>query len=360
MRRLFVLAGVLLLVAGCVQPSEPLSSPSPSTDPNLPDFRPVEEDPVQDEPRTLDAAPKWKQGEWWKIRLTDFTGGSYETVRVVAGQEGDDYLVGMPGDAFSDDLMVLHLPGFGQVSKKNLSWEIHNVRFSPLQFPLTDGATWDTAFEGRPVKAKVFRLSETQARVQLDGTSDHINVTYDATVGEIVKYSDPNYAEYEVVDHGFDYDQLVTVPHMFRLVFNQARYAQVLSPGGGPVAGFNPAPMPSDTIKLDSTYDRVSFVLLTVDLPGFVTGQGANTGYYNIKATGPGSKNYELTVMPGEPSVVVKTFAQDFPGGDWTFTYTGAGPGIMIAEGIAYHIYDIEMPSGKILPSEGEHKHGHH
>jgi hypothetical protein len=347
MRPLAVLASILLVFSGCVGGGNDDVAPTTSDEPKgIPDFKPVENQTAAPIRNTLEAPPQWRQAEWWKIKLKDPTGATWETTRVVAGQENDDYLIGMPGDAFSDELMTIHLPGFGQVSKKDLSYEVHNVRFEPLRFPLTEGATWETAFEGSKVKAVVHAVNETRARVQMDGPTHHINATYDSTIGEIVEYRQKGYADYDVVAHGYEYSRLVTVPHMFKLVFQYARIGPVLNAALGPQ-------QPSDTAKLDTGFDRVSFVLL------FAAVAGPTAGYYDVKATAPGNKAYQLTVKPGDPALVIKTFAQDFPGGDWKFDFVTGGPGILVAEGVAYHVYDIEMPGGRILPSTGEHHHGH-
>src|SRR6185503_9372999 len=59
--------------------------------------------------RTLDKAPEWRLGEWWKYRLTDgFAGRTYEFTRVVAGTDraAGNYLVGFPVDEFNNDIML--------------------------------------------------------------------------------------------------------------------------------------------------------------------------------------------------------------------------------------------------------------
>lgn len=309
--------------------------------------------PTADAPvNTLDAPPVWRQGEWWTVKVTDALEGKVHMgTRVVAGAEPNYYLVGMPRDSFSTELMVLHIPGFGQISKRDLSFDVHNKNFAPLNFPLTDGKTWETAFEGRPVKATAHVKSPTEALVQIDGANDHMNVTYDATLGEIRKIQYSGYADLEVVDHGYDYQGIVTVPHMFKLVFQQARIAAAMGPALGPQPGVD------EVVNIDGTYDRVSFVLLLGDL---TTGQAPTTlGYYQETVTGPDGKTYEATFAPPETGAYkVAYYSADKPGGDWKFHHVAAGPGLVVAEGIAYHVYDIDLPSGRVLPSTGAHHHG--
>jgi hypothetical protein len=342
------LLAVLLLASGCIGGSAPAPQDAAPTTSSTPPIA-YETIPDVDEERTLERAPKWKMGEWWEIRLTDdFTGATVTTTRVVAGQEGENYLVGMPRDAWENGFMVLHVPGFGEVLRNDLSYEVHDKRFEPLNFPIHEGKTWTTSFEGRKVDAVVTSVEGTRARVWLSGASDQINVTYDAEAGEIVRFEKKNYATYEVVGHGFGHEGIVTVPHMHDVVFMQFRLAGVV--GGGP--------SPFDEVTVDSTYDRVSFVLiLGTVIPDF---SSPNT-IYREKATAPDGTVYEHTLTAADgPGLRVFDYQHDRPGGKWTFEHVALGPGIVGTEGIAYHVYDVVLPEGRILPSTGEHAHGDH
>src|ERR1051325_8751935 len=158
MRAALVLVAVLLL-AGCVQPdpeaqSVTVANATPSDGLAL-EALPAGAPPATQAPASLDAPPQWRGGEWWTIKVTDaFDGKSWEATRVVAGKEGDAYLVGMPRDAFSNEQMVIHLPGYGQVSSSSLGFDVHNCPFEPLRFPLADGKEWDTKFECRDFHAQ--------------------------------------------------------------------------------------------------------------------------------------------------------------------------------------------------------------
>ena len=362
MRFLPVLVTAAVLLAGCANaPEPPPATTTPTSDGMLPDFKPVE--PEEEAPRTVLEAPKWKQGEWWKVRMVDsgFTGSTYETTRVVVGQEGDHYLVGMPMHEFNDNFMVLHIPGFGQVTKEDLSFEIHDSLFQPLKFPLVEGETWVTAFEGRAVTMTVRSVeSETRAVIEMQSNSgqatDNANLTYDALMGEVVENDMPNYASYEVVEHGFNYTGIVTVPHMHDVIFQHFRIGPVWNgqTGAGAVTTI------TDTVEVDTTYDRVSFGLIFLHASAAVGGpEPPNAGgYYHELARAPTGEEFELTVMPTDSPVKILTVGLERPGGTWTFEHQVGGPGAMGAEGIAYHTYNVEMPSGRVLPSTGEHEHG--
>jgi hypothetical protein len=349
-----ILAVLAFVLAGCVgSPEATQTEPVATENSELPDFKPLA--PEEEAPRTILEAPKWKQGEWWKVRMSDvgFTGNSYEATRVVVGQEGDHYLVGMPRDAFSHDFMVLHIPGFGQVGKEDLSFEIHDALFQPIHFPIVEGDTWVTAFEGRPVQMTVREIeSTTRAHIEMKSKAgqagDNANLTYDALIGEVVLNEQPGYASYEVIEHGYDYEGIVTVPHMHDVIFQHFRI-------GAPVVNGLPAVTPSnvDKVQVDTTYDRVSAGLIYFSLTG-----GA-AGYFSEKATAPSGEIFELTILPTDQSGVrILTFSSNTPGGSWSFEHVAGGAGIIGAEGIAYHTYDVDMPSGRILPSTGEHDHG--
>lgn len=310
------------------------------------------------QPRTLDAAPDWKSGEWWKVKLVDqFTGSEYEGMRVVTGEEAGNFLVGMPADEWRNELMVMHIPGFGEIQKDDLSFEIHDARFAPLNFPLTMGKTWETEFEGRAVNAEVTSVEGQKATVHLvspgEGQpNDDITVTYDAGIGEIVHYEGIGYATYDVLGHGFGFEGIVTVPHMHDLIFVEFRLAGVLTAGS--IQGFDVQP-PMDTVEVDSTYDRVSFaIILGTVLPDY----NGPPAYYNEKVTAPDGTVYEDTALPTEPGLKIRFYQHDQPGGTWKFEHVAAGPGIALTEGIAYHVYDVVMPEGRVLPSTGEHEHG--
>lgn len=348
-----------LLLAGCAEaPAAPKESPSTSFVP------PVAKKPDGTPYGPLEAPPLWQIGEWWKIRLVDLTGAVIEVTRIVAAVEDQFYLVGMPKDQFRDDLMVLHLPGFGQILRSDLSFEIHDAPFQPLKFPLKAGESWNTGFEGRSLLARVVSAEGTVARVNLRTPpgmqgSDNINITYDAATRDVSNHSQPGYAFYDVIDHGYNYTGTVLVPHMHDLVFQHFRIA-------GAFASFStnvnsppqPAPNITETIRLGNGYDRASFVLILVDITAILAGQSRPLGVYQETVVAPGGKKFEATLSPADTSPVkVPTYFMEKPGGEWTLTHVAGGFGVAGAEGIAYHIYEFDLPSGKLKPSTGEHKH---
>lgn len=353
MDRWWVLGVVLpLVLPGCVgsSPSDAASHQSSPSTPGTPGNL-TGDALVWNE--TLAEPPPWRLGEWWKIRFQDeFTGAQYEAVRVVAGFEGDNYLVGMPTDAWHNALLILHIPGFGEVAKPDLSFEVHDVRFAPLKFPLTDGLEWDTAFEGFPIHAKATRTGPLTAEVTYVGDQYNMTATYDARQRELVKFRIDGYASYEVVDHGTTFDRLVTVPHGHDLVFQHGRFLGLFQNLDSPSTTI------SDTVNVGTTYDRVSFAVI---LGTVVPDLHSPHGYYSETVTAPNGTVWEHRATALDPAGLKIYFHQyDRPGGAWKLDHVAAGPGIAFTEGIAYHVYEVELPSGRIRASTGEHPHGNH
>lgn len=350
---------VLLVVAGCLQ-----TTGAPKGTGSTASFVPPEAKRPDGTPfGPLEAPPLWQVGEWWKIRLVDLTGATIEVTRVVAAVEDAFYLVGMPKDQFRDDLMVLHLPGFGQVLRTDLSFEIHDAPYQPLKFPLSAGDTWRTGFEGRAVEAKVLSAEGNVSKVQLRSPpgqgSDDIIVTYDARVRDIANHSQPGYAYYDVLDHGFNYTGTVLVPHMHDLVFQHFRIAGAFASfGTSPANPPQPAPNITETIRLAPGYDRASFVIVLVDISALLAGSSRPFGVYQESITGPGGKKFEASLTPADASPLkIATFFLEKPSGDWSLTHVAGGFGVAGAEGIAYHVYEFVLSAQQREPSTGGHQH---
>src|SRR5688572_26132080 len=158
-------------------------------------------DPPAAGERTLMEAPQWRLGEWWTYTMTDgFTGGTYEFTRVVAGEDraAGNYLVGFPVDAFSNDVMLFHIPGFGDVTQDSLAYETHDAYFQMLDFPLTDGKDWQAEFEGTGLGPAIVSSNGATADIELTTPNYHVQATYDPAIGEIshMAINNGTYAEY--------------------------------------------------------------------------------------------------------------------------------------------------------------------
>ncbi|HWG90094.1 MAG TPA: hypothetical protein VNZ52_04515 [Candidatus Thermoplasmatota archaeon] len=297
---------------------------------------------------TLAAAPKLKVGEWWKIKFSSpLDGTAAEFYRVVAKEEQDHYIFGMPHEGWYKEAVIYHTPAFGEVNKADLSYDTHDVLFTPLKFPLTEDQTWTTSFSGGPdMQAKVKVVDQYVAEVTFTNVNNGnplLSLVYDARMHEVVKI-DHFTVQFEVVEHGYDFKGWVTVPRAEDLVFIHARFGGILS--GGPAASG-----PTDTVEITEDYNRVTFVqivgLSVVGDPGG-TGLAHQAGVYRETVTDPQGNKYETMVTPADGGYKVNFFEVSDPKGVWTLEHIAAGPGLAFTEGIAYHQYDILVPEGRI------------
>lgn len=369
MRRLAIT--ILLLVAallsGCTDRAEPAADPQvqpgsqyQSTVLNLSVPVMPREAPAPGE-RTLEAAPQWRLGEWWTYTMTDgFTGTSYEFTRVVAGEDrqAGNYLVGFPVDSFSNDVMLFHMPGYGDIVKSNLAYETHDAYFQPLDFPLTQGHQWDMSFEGvANGVAEVVSAADGKARIEMAvSVYGSIVAEYDADIGEITSLSVGNgsYAQYTLTGHGYGYEGVVRVPHAHDLVFNHGRFAGVVA-----TSPFGPAP-PADLVTVEPGYDRLSFIIAVGGGATFL-GAPATVGVFRTTVTAPDGTVYEVTWTPADAAagrdLIIEAIGHEEPEGQWRFDHLAGGGGVSFVEGIGYHSIDVDLPSGCVIASFNAQHH---
>lgn len=370
MRLLLTLLAVPLGLAGCftdaVEPAATGAEADPSVtidearpDPTFNDIPAADLGVLAapDANATLDAPPVLQEGEWWRIELNDrLTGKTTQFVRVVARVEEDLVVFGMPHEGWWKEAVIFHTPAFGDVNK-DLSHRAHDVPFQPLRFPLTDGATWETSWESpAPLVASVKVESPTTARVTFTGTNcglfafvgqcpdptegQVIELLYDAAQHEVVEADFPTHT-WRVLEHGYGYEGWVTVPRGEDLVFLNGRV-------GAPVVDFTGGTLepglPTETVAIDGGFNRVSFIL-------FVGGIGGPT-VARERAIAPDGTEYVAEVAGvGSQLLFLENSAPD---GEWQLEHVVAGGGFAFIEGIAYHQYDMLLPSGSI---RSDHSH---
>ncbi|HUR69049.1 MAG TPA: hypothetical protein VM370_07360 [Candidatus Thermoplasmatota archaeon] len=358
--RMPILACALLLLAGCAQPAA--REPAAASDPPIElvaerpgtAFGAIETGPAAapDLDATTQAAPELVRGEWWRIRFhSSFFDEAPEFVRVVASVEPDGYVVGMPHEGWFKEAIAYHAPAFGDVGR-DLSYELHNVRFEPLRFPLVEGASWTTMFGTSEFVATVESADLWTATVRFDppasdpdptdaalallspiDTSAGMRLTYDARQHEVVTFGSL-VGTWEVVEHGYGFEGWVTVPRGLHTAID---YGQFLPATPG-------EPIVTRTQAIEGGFNRLTL------LHGiFALGPGA----YRITDTAPNGTTFESEVV-GNDAFTVRFYEASDPDGEWTLEDVVAGPGGTYTMGMAYHQYDIHLPEGTV---RSDHSH---
>lgn len=300
---------------------------------------------------TLAAPPKWVPGEWWRYHFTSpLTGVDVEFIKVVGAVDGETYVVGMPHEGWYKEAVVYHTPCFGDVRAADLGCRAHNIEFQPLQFPLTDDATWVTQFERPPdLTASVKVLSPTEAEITFtdaDGNV-HIRQIYDATIHE-VRLFQHDIAVYEIVEHGYGFEGWITIPRGEQLVFEHGRVGAPVVSVGSPIGG-GPVGPPVESVEIAGGFNRLSFILAVGNL-GIAP---VEAGTYRERASAPDGTEYVLEAT-GPANLAIEFYEHADPDGVWDLEHVALGPGIAFIEGIAYHQYDIQLPGGAI---RSDHSH---
>lgn len=293
------------------------------------------------ETATLDTAPEWRLGEWWRIEFDAPPYGISGTFdRVVAGVDDDSYLVGMNEAEWNDGVMLLHFPAFGEIAKADLSFEAHDLPIGFLKFPLVAGDTWETQwYNGAPLTAIVDSVDGTVAQVHLTGARD-IHVTYDAMIGAISKLTVSGYGGYAVIDHGYGYTGDVRVPAGIDLVFCDGRALLVQAVDRCQLVEATEPRGPEDRITIETGYDAISFGLFLADVQD--TGPVA-PGVQQIQVEDPSGNRYSAIKTPDTPGYLLLPYGGGDPAGEWTITTVAAGAGLAILEGVAYRVHDVTL-----------------
>lgn len=310
-----------------------------------------------DDAATLAAPPTLVAGEWWRIRFESPYTEPTEFLRVVARVEPDGTaIVGMPHEGWWKEAVIFHSPGLGEIAL-DLSYAAHDVPFKPLAFPLTPDASWQTAWESESatLTSRVEIVDETTADVIFNGaacgitgilgvcdpsaTSDVIRIRYDAKMHEVVRFEGPGMV-WEVLDHGYGFEGWITIPRSEDLVFLHGRLGPLDVNGG-------PNPIPLDTVEVNGGYNRVSFI---VAAGGITTASGV----FRETATAPDGSVFQVEALPGDGAYRAVFLEHANPDGTWQFEHVAGGAGLAMAEGVAYHQYDIHLPSGNV---RSDHAH---
>lgn len=350
------LAVLAFLVAGCsASPASDDPADAPGADALV--FL-LGDDPLQ---RTTTAAPQWATGEWWRYHVETITGVSYDVTRVVAGRDGDNYTVGMPLEDWAElgDMVIgYHLPGYGDVRVSDLMYEVHDLPYKLLDFPLEAGKTWEAGFEFSEITVTVESATTSDAVIRVEklyqqpwskplqpvtskvvGDPYTARAEYDAALGEFRLLDIMGYARVEVVGHGFGHEGVVRVPRNQGIAFVDGVIGVA---GTGTNGGGDPT---TGQVEVPPTWDGMSLVLAAGAL-GY-DGQGT-TGSYREVAIAPNGTRYEYSKGPLDGHFDFKHLSVGPPGGLWRFEHYAVGPGLAQSEGFAYEVHDVDIPSMQV------------
>lgn len=335
-RRLAVaLLALSLVLAGCLGGDE--ASPSGSDDPSAAEAtdagndttpREAPEPPEAGGNATLAEPPDLEAGDWWDVRVDhELTDETYRVRRVVAGQVGDDYRVGL--SSMSGPVVFGHVPSLGDVRASDLSYRVHDERFRPLDFPLEEGKTWTTTYLGVGYEATVEETDGPRAKVTYREDDGDVGLVaiYDAEVGALASLDGPLGVTATVVDHGTDHAGEVVVP------YDRSQRLDGRFLGAADWAA-EPAP-PTGTVDVPSGYDEAVVGLI---LGGF----GGAPGVYREEAKAPDGTTFEAT-STGE--FVLHLDRSTAPSGTWELTHAAAGPGFAATELVLYKVQTADLPA---------------
>jgi hypothetical protein len=326
---------VLVLFAGCVAPASVPGRPTPGGT----SFEALAGDGGAG--RSLSTPPRWASGEWFRIEAMDaFSHNTTNVTIVVAGAIGDDYLLGMPLSEVSllDGIVPLHIPPFGEVSRRNLSYMVHGHRFLLAPFPLRDGDAWPTSFEGVPINASAQAVNDSVAVIRTDGPYP-IVATYDAHLGWFSSIEVANYGSFRVTAHGFGFAGPLYVPSHLIPAWLVGRAAGAF--------GLNVRPaLPTESATLPPGLDRASVGVLVGDL----LPASQRAGVYRETDTAPDGQTWTFSSTPGK-GIQLFIYGKDQPSGTWSFTHIAGGPGFVASEGVAYRAFELVLPGTALRPA---------
>jgi hypothetical protein len=159
--------------------------------------------------------------------------------------------------------------------------------------------------------------------------ADHVNVTYDAEVGNRVKVTMPTGLTYEVTDHGAGHEGDVVVPRGREQVF-AGRIAGVFDFTLSPAAPTESA----DVAKPDASVALFAGSGTVDDNP--------TPGVYRETATAPNGDTFEHQVAGAAPVELAYGHASE-ASGTWEFEHVAGGVGVAATEIVSYEQLHVTL-----------------
>lgn len=172
-RALAPLLAVLFLAlpfAGCLD-DEGAPAPAVDTEDGLEGGPTVDvEDPATGEVVQGLAKPEWEVGHYWTFEGSD----GREPTFVVSEDRGDHWMMDTTDDQFAFFTAIADISTLGLQRKSDLAGSQGSDRIRFFDFPLTDGKSWETVWDGEPhtvTAAKTGDTEYTMAATRADGST---------------------------------------------------------------------------------------------------------------------------------------------------------------------------------------------
>jgi hypothetical protein len=286
-------------------------------------------DPITDRLRASDVeAPTWRVGDWWTYRLNSTTYDlDAEITIVVANVTPSGYVLGYPASMDATLPLLFHMPAIGPVSRE-LTYDVHERRFEPLQWPLDEGKTWTTTWISAEVTLEL-RQVDGKWRANNSATADAsgliYEIDYDPAAKAISRFTRVGHdgivrQQVELVGNGTGHVGDVLAPGGIRVVLLASRTAGTMSGGAptSPQTAFTP-PEGVDTL-----------------LVGCIAG-GAPGEYHAEVRTGAGVVcSVDATVPPGAATYQLQIVEAPADGAGWESRLVAIGQGSATAEVLGY------------------------
>jgi DNA-binding transcriptional ArsR family regulator len=272
-------------------------------------------------------APEWNVGDWWIVEVRDAPGLRPVTLRlVVSAIDKGDYFVGVEeGDSYLE-VLTFHFPFIGRVASSDLSYEVHNQPFYPLQFPMTEGDTWQTRFNDLFLTAKVWSVNGKQAEIQyLSQGLVVAKATYDADAKTITSWVLEGHGRLEVKQYGDEFSCVVEYPPRHELLF--VDYAM-----GSTVLPVSPGEPKS--IVVERVFERAAIVLVA----------GGAEGLFSSVVMPPDGRTHAVNVYPHDAERWrIDLVETNEPMGSWKVDSIAGNQGFALSEAIGFDLRTIDL-----------------
>jgi hypothetical protein len=235
-----------------------------------------------------------------------------EVVRLVADITETGYIRGMPLEGWLKEAICFRRPSFGDVGS-DPAYPTHNAMFSPVQFPLVLGNTWETMFAAATYVAVVEFADEYTATIrygpdECDSPDAQISnlvfaaggsmmLEYDARQHEIVGM-EGGLGTWEVVEHGYGYEGWVTVPRGEDTAIDYG----VLGPAS------NQTDVRERTLEVTGNFNRMTMM-------HFVGTMNDSPGQLEVRQVTPDGDEW-ITASSG--AATIEFFQANYSVGTWT------------------------------------------